>query len=174
VLRQFLIANFRDEHGVREAVQRLRGQGYRIYDVYTPYPVHGLDQIMGVRPSRLPLVGLIAGLVGLTSALGFQFYAAVFDWSLNVGGKPANSTLAFLPITFELTVLFAGLATAGAFLMRAGLFPGARVVLFAEGTTEDVFAVVLRRRDATFDAGEARRLLIESGAYTVTLKEVTR
>ena len=112
-------------------------------------------------------------LVGLAIALGFQFYAAVFDWPLNVGGKPANSLLAFVPITFEITVLCAGLATAGAFLVRAVL-PGGRAVQFAEGTTEDVFALVLRHRDATFDAVEARRLLIGSGARCVTLKEVSR
>ena len=94
-----------------------------------------------------------------------QFYMAVFDWPLNVGGKPPNSTLAFVPITFELTVLCAGLVTAAAFLVRSPA--GARApapLRFADGTTEDVFALVLRRRDVTFDAGEARQLLLESGA----------
>jgi Protein of unknown function (DUF3341) len=169
--RRFLVATFSNEHGLREAVGRLRAHGFRIYDAYTPYPVHGLAELMGVRPSRLPIVSLAAGLTGLVIALGFQFYAASFDWPLNVGGKPANSMLAFVPITFEITVLCAGLATAAAFLVRSGLAPGARAAVFAEGTTEDVFALVLRHRDATFDAAEARRLLLESGARHVTLKE---
>jgi hypothetical protein len=134
--------------------------------------VHGLDEAMGLRPSRLPLVTLLAGLAGLASALLLQFYCAVFDWPLNVGGKPRNSTLAFVPITFELTILFAGLATAGALLLRSRLLPGAPPRVFAPGATEDVFAVVLRKRDATFDAGEARRLLIDSGAYEVRVTEV--
>jgi hypothetical protein len=86
---------------------------------------------------------------------------------LNVGGKPPNSTLAFVPIAFELTILCAGLAAAGAFLFGSRLFPGAKARVFAEGATEDVFTVVLRKRDATFDAGEARRLLLECGAYRV-------
>ena len=77
---------------------------------------------------------------GLSVAMGFQFYAGVFDWNLNVGGKPDNSTLAFVPIGFELTVLFAGLATVAAFLLRAGLFPGAGARLLSEGITEDTFA----------------------------------
>jgi hypothetical protein len=117
-------------------------------------------------------MSLAAGVFGLGIAMGLQFYAGVFDWNLNVGGKPDNSTLAFVPIAFELTVLFAGLAAVAAFLLRAGLFPGARARLLSEGTTEDTFAVVLRRRDATFDAGEARRLLMETGARTVTIKSV--
>jgi hypothetical protein len=113
------------------------------------------------------VVALVAGAFGLVFTLALQFYCAVFDWPLNVGGKPANSTLAFVPITFELTVLFAGLAAAGAFLFTSRLFPGAKPRLFVEGATEDVFAVVLRKREATFDAGQARRLLLESGAYSV-------
>ena len=172
VHRQFLVATFSNEHSLREAVTRLRAHNFRIYDAYTPYPVHGLAELMGVRRSRLPVITLVAAVAGLALALGFQFYAAVFDWPLNVGGKPANSTLAFVPITFEITVLCAGLATAAAFLVRSNLVPGARVVQFAEGTTEDVFALVLRHRDATFDATEARRLLMVSGARGVTLKEV--
>jgi hypothetical protein len=172
MLREFVVATFAEEQGLVEAVRQLRAHGFRIYDVYSPYPVHGLPELMALRPSRLPLVGFAAGLAGLGGALILQFYTSVFDWALNVGGKPANSTLAFIPISFELTVLCAGLATAGAFLARCGLVPGARAARFAEDVSEDAFALVLRRRDATFDAGEARRLLLESGARQVTVKEV--
>ena len=168
----FLVATFSNEDGLREAVRQLRAREFRIYDAYTPYPVHGLAELMGVRRTRLPIVSLLAAIAGLAAALGFQFYAAAFDWPLNVGGKPANSILAFVPITFEITILCAGLATAAAFLARSGLVPGGRAVLFAEGTTEDMFALVLRHRDTAFDAAEARRLLLESGARHVTLKRV--
>jgi hypothetical protein len=173
-LREFLVATFGDEGALRDAVTRMRAHGFRIHDAYTPYPVHGLDALMGMRRSRLPFVSFAAGVVGLSGALALQFYCAVFDWPLNVGGKPLNSTLAFVPISFELTVLCAGLTTAAALLLRCGLLPGARPLLFAPGVTEDVFALVLRRRDATFDAGEARRLLMESGARNVTITEVPR
>jgi hypothetical protein len=172
MLKEYVVATFAEEQGLKEAVRRIRAHGFRIYDVYTPYPVHGLPELMALRRSRLPIVGFVAGLGGLGLALGLQFYTAVFDWPLNVGGKPPNSTLAFMPISFELTVLCAGLATAAAFLVRCGLRPGARAAVFVEDTTEDAFALVLRRRDATFDAGEARRLLLESGARQVTVKEV--
>jgi hypothetical protein len=158
VPREFLVGSFAHAADALSAVLRIRD---------APYPVHGLDEAMGLRPSRIPVVALVAGSAGLAFALALQFYCAVLDWPLNVGGKPPNSTLAFVPIAFELTVLCAGLATAGAFLFGSRLFPGAKAHLFAEGTTEDVFTVVLRRRDATFDAGEARRLLMESGAFNV-------
>lgn len=171
---QFLVATFSNEHGLRDAVAQLTMRGFRIYDAYTPYPVHGLAELMGVRHSRLPIVSLVAGLSGLAAALAFQFWAATFDWPLNIGGKPANSTLAFVPITFEITVLCAGLATAAAFLVRSRLAPGMEPEQFAEGTSEDVFALVLRHRDATFDALTARRLLMECGARSVTLKDMSR
>lgn len=172
--REYLVGSFTDEDALRRAVRALLDGGFRIHDVYAPYPVHGLDAAMGLGHSRLPFATLIGGLAGGATALAMQFYMAVFDWPLNVGGKPPNSTLAFVPITFELTVLCAGLVTAAAFLIRSRLMPGARAVQFAARTTEDVFAVVLRRRDATFDAGGAQRLLLESGAIQVTLTEVRR
>ena len=165
--REFLVASFAHAAEALLAVRRIRAQGFRIYDVQAPYPVHHMDEAMGLRPSRIPVVAMAAGSFGLVFALALQFYCAVFDWPLNVGGKPPNSTLAFVPIAFELTILCAGLAAAGAFLFGSRLFPGAKARVFVEGATEDVFTVVLRKRDATFDAGEARRLLLECGAYSV-------
>ena len=171
--REFLVGRFAYASDALTAVRRIRRHGFRIYDVHAPYPVHGLDEAMGLSRSRIPVVAAVAGLLGLVSALGLQFYCAVFDWPLNVGGKPPNSTLAFVPIAFELTVLAAGLAAAGAFLFTSRLFPGARPEVVAQGASEDVFTVVLRKRDTTFDAGEARRLLLASGAHDVKEIEVT-
>ncbi len=170
--REFMVATFSDERMLREGLRRVTGRGFRVYDVYTPYPVHGLDDALRLRRSRLPILSLVAGLGGLVAALALELYCAVFDWPLNVGGKPANSTLAFVPIAFELTILSSGLATAAGFLARCRLFPGAGATVFAAAATDDVFALVLRRRDVTFDAGEARRLLLESGARDVSLREL--
>jgi hypothetical protein len=172
--RQFLVATFASENTLRDAARRLKDSGVHIYDAYTPYPVHGLSDLIGVRPSRLPLVALAGGIAGCVGAFAMQFYMAVFDWPLDVGGKPPNSTLAFVPIAFELTILCAGLATAVAFLLRSRLVPGVGPEVFADGTNEDVFALALRRRDATFDSGETERLLLESGATQIALKEVAR
>jgi hypothetical protein len=167
VSREFLVATFRDEQSLLTGVRTVRARGFRIYDVYAPYPVHGLDEAMGLRRSRLPVAALLGGMAGLASAVALQVYTAVYDWPLNVGGKPENSTLAFVPITFELTVLFAGLTIVAAFLLRSRLFPGARALQFQAGATDDVFALALRRRDEAFDPNEAWRLLEESGACLI-------
>jgi hypothetical protein len=124
-----------------------------------------------MRRSRLPWVTFVVGCVALAIAVIFQFYTTVLDWPLNVGGKPDNSTLAFVPICFELTVLLSGLATVGALFLRAQLYPGKKEFLFAEGVTDDTFALVLRRRDASFDLDRARQILEENGADRIRERE---
>jgi hypothetical protein len=164
--RTFLAARFADEDCLIDAVRLLREERFRIYDVYSPYPIHALDEAMGIRRTRLPWITLLAGLAGLAFAIVFQFYAAVLDWPLNVGGKPDNSTLAFVPISFELMVLAAALSTVAAFFIRARLFPGKGEELAAEGVTDDAFALVLRQRE-DFDIERARALLEECGAHSI-------
>ena len=168
MLKDHLIATFADETALVDAVTNIRARGFRIYDVYAPFPVHGLDEAMGLRRSRLGLVTLAGGVAGLVGALTFEFYAAVVDWSINVGGKPGNSTLAFIPIAFEMAILGGGLATAAAFLFRSGLFPGAPVKLAGPRVTNDTFAIALRWKSTVFDTGEVRRLLLDSGAIEIT------
>jgi len=164
---QYLVAVFRDPDSLLRAVRGLRARSWSIYDVYAPYPVHNLDEAIGIRRSRLPFVTLVAGVLAMSFAFCFQFYAAVLDWPLNVGGKPDNSSLAFVPITFELTVLISGLATFAALFFRARLFPGKKEWLPVDGITNDRFALVLRRRAGNFDPGVASRLLESSGAEDV-------
>jgi hypothetical protein len=165
--RSFLVATFSDAEHLVGAVRAARSKNFRIYDVYAPYPIHYLDEAMEIRRTRLPWITLFAGTFGLVSGLLLQFYTSVLDWPLNVGGKPDNSTLAFLPISFELTVLFGALATVAAFFLRTRLFPGKRERLVAGGVTNDAFALVLRKRDASFDAALAYSVLEESGAAAI-------
>src|SRR4051794_39805037 len=164
---RFLVGSFSEPGGMLASVATLRGAGVVIHDVFAPYPVHGLDEAMGIRRSRLPFATLLAGLVGLSFALVFQYYTAVFDWPLDVGGKPENSTLAFVPICFELTVLIGGLATVGAFFLRARLFPGKAASLATAGVTDDVFALVVRKPDGVAAVRVARALLLAAGAQDV-------
>jgi len=169
VPRRFLVACFQEEESLLTAVRAVRAMGLKVYDVFAPYPIHQLSGAMGIRKSRLPLATLFGAVTGLVVAIGFQFYANVLDWSMNVGGKPDNSTLAFIPITFELTILFGGLITVAALLLRTRLFPGKQENLLAEGVTDDVFALVLRRSDLRVVAGapwptDVRKVLDACGA----------
>jgi hypothetical protein len=163
---KFLVATFLNPADVVEAVRAVRREKFRVYDVYTPYPIHHLDQAMGLRKTRLPMVALLGALAGLTLAAGLQFYTSALDWPMNVGGKPDASTLAFIPISFELTVLFSALTVVAALLVRSRLFPGRHEPLIARGITDSTFALVLRQRPA-LDAVRARALLKGCGALSI-------
>jgi Protein of unknown function (DUF3341) len=164
--RSFLVATYSDADSLVRSVRALRREKFRIYDVYAPYPIHNIEQEMAIRHSRLPWVALIGSVSGLFFALGLQFYT-VLDWPLNVGGKPANSTLAFIPIMFELMVLFGGLPMVVGLLLRTRLYPGKTEQLPHKGVTNDRFALVLRHCDTSFDVSRARALLMSMGAETI-------
>jgi hypothetical protein len=169
--KNLIVATFSSSETLMDAVRAVTKENFRIYDVYAPYPVHGLDAAMGIRHSRLPWVTFLVGLCGLTLALTFQFYTSVLDWPLNVGGKPDNSTLAFIPISFELTVLLGGLSTVAALFFRARLFPGKKAVLVADGVTNDTFALALRIRETSFDGWKLKEILKQNGAHEVREQE---
>jgi hypothetical protein len=145
--RAVVVATFKRDADLLAAIRAARERGFAIEEVFTPYAVHGIEEALGAPPSRLGWVTMAAGFLGLLGAALFQFWAANFDWPVNVGGKPANSGLAFLPITFEVTVLLGGLATAGAFLLRSRMDPRATPRLPAPGVTNDVLALVFAVND---------------------------
>jgi len=170
---KILVATFPETDSLLRAVRKARSQMFRVYDVFAPFPIHGLDEAMGIRRTRLPFVTLFAGLTGLATALTLQFYTNVLDWPLDVGGKPdgLKTILAFVPISFELTVLFAGLTTVGAFFLRAKLYPGKKAWLVNPGITDDVFALVLRKPSDDESHQRALTLLKDCGAASVTESE---
>jgi mono/diheme cytochrome c family protein len=154
---RLFIAWFEREADILAAARAVRRRGWHILDTYTPYAVHGLDRGCGLRASRLPYVCLAFALLGATAKLWFQIWTSAGDWPVNVGGKPFASVPAFVPVTFEITVLFAGLGTVLAFLLRSRLRPGAPTGLMPERVTDDRFAIVVDQRDADFDVREADR-----------------
>jgi hypothetical protein len=167
----FVIGTFSEPDALVAAAASLSRERCRVYDVFAPYPIHGLDEAMAIRRTRLPVVTLLAGFAGLTFAAAFQFYTNILDWRLDVGGKPNNSWLAFFPICFELTVLCGGLTTVLALLVRARLYPGKRELLATEGVTDDSFALVLRRPDNFFERRRVYELLEQLGARWIEEKE---
>lgn len=165
-----------------EATSKVRDARYQHFDTFTPYPVHGLEAAQGLKRSPIPYVTFIAGLTGGLLAFLFQYWTSAVDWPLNVGGKPFNSWPAFIPICFELTVLFAGLSTVAAMFLFNGL-PNVRRKAFDPGLTRDRFALWIGAplpvedddeaavRAATrfkkFDPGEATEFLRRVGAKDV-------
>lgn len=150
--RRLLLVTFGDEHGLLRAVRQLHAEGRPILDVRAPYPVHGLPEAQGLPPSRLPWVTLVGGLVGLALGLLLQAWTSGVDWALNVGGKPLFSWPAFVPVAFEIVVLFAGLGTVAAFLLVDRRHPPAPPSADGARATDDRFLLTLAAEDATYDA----------------------
>jgi hypothetical protein len=168
---KILVATFTQVDHLLGAVRKARRELFRVYDVFAPFPVHGLDEAMGIRRTKLTYVALLCALTGLATAITLQVYTNVLDWPLDVGGKPDNSALAFVPICFELSVLFSGLGTVAALFLRARLYPGKKVWLVHPGITDDTIALVLRRPSDDESHQRALALLKEHGAASVTESE---
>ena len=134
-------ASFTDPHLLLEAVKRLKLDGYHVIDTYSPFPVHGMDEAIGLKPSRLPRACLAFGLLGLVTALGVQIWTSAYDYPLVVGGKPLVSLPAFIPVTFELTVLLAGLGVVGSLFVVSGMRPRFKVADLHPGVNDDRFVV---------------------------------
>jgi molybdopterin-containing oxidoreductase family membrane subunit len=166
---RFLVAVFdREEHAIA-AVAAARERGLAIADVFGPYASHGLDRALGLRPTRLPWVCFLLGLSGAVTMLGFQHWATAVSWPINVGGKPWNSLPAFVPVTFEMMVLCAGVGTVAAFFWSTGLKPGRPSLLFDLRVTDDRFALVVDATGASADRAAIAGLL--SPFHPVTIEE---
>lgn len=138
-----ILVSFDREEDILGAAEAARTRGVTIVDAYTPYAVHKLDVAIDVTPSRLPIVCFALGLFGAASMLGFQFWTNTVSWANNVGGRPWNSLPAYVPITFEMMVLCAGLGTVIAFLIVSDLRPWRRAVVPDPRALDDRFVLVL-------------------------------
>ena len=163
--KDFLIATFEDDRDVLAATKKARDKNMAIYDIYTPFPVHGLDEAMGIKRSILPYVTLVAGLFGLFVAVSMQVYLNGIDWPIIVGGKPPISWPAFVPISFELTVLFGAHTTVLAFLVLNKLYPGKKPYIFNSEQTCNTFVMAFDK--SAINVEEVSKLLKEHGALDV-------
>jgi hypothetical protein len=135
---------FFDEKDLLSAIKQIQSNDIKITDVRTPFPVHGLDDALKYKRSRLPKLGFYAGAVGAILAFGFQAWVFTSGWPINFGGKPFFSVPSFIPVTFELAVLFAAMALVFGFLIRSGIGPGSANPIIDERVTDDGFVIIIQ------------------------------
>jgi len=134
---------YNDEEDILSMVKNLKNQDIEIQDVLSPFPIHGLDKALGLKDSKIPTVGFICGGIGTIIAFGFQAWVFTVDYPLFIGGKPHLSIPAFIPVTFEITILLAAIGMVLAFLLRSKLGPGADNFIHDERTTDNKFLLII-------------------------------
>ncbi|NUN14645.1 MAG: DUF3341 domain-containing protein [Myxococcales bacterium] len=169
-----VLAQFESSQDIFRACEKVRDAGYTRWDAHTPFPVHGLDAAMGLKPSRLPWIVLVAALTGASCALLLQWWTSAVDYPLIIAGKPLFSWQAFVPVTFEVAVLFGAL---GALLGMLGLnrLPQHYHPVFQskafDRASDDKFFISIEAQDPRFDTSKTADMLRSVGATHVEMLE---
>lgn len=166
-----LIAEFEEVEPLVRAAKKAYGAGYRAIDAYSPFPIEGLGEILGMRSTGVPWLVFVGGLAGAAAGFGLQYFTMVVDYPYDIGGKPFFSWPAFIPVTFELMILLAAFACFGGLLSLCGLPRPHHPIFNAknfERASSDRFFLCIERRDAQYDTEGTRAFLESLGAVQVS------
>ena len=173
--KEIIHAIYDDDEVLLSSVKTLKEQGIVILEVYSPFPIHGLDHALGLKYSRLAICSFIFGAIGFSCALLLMWYIMIYDWPMNIGGKPSftlNENLpAFIPVTFEMTVFFAAHLMVVTFLMRCGLYPGSSSKSPDPRTTDDKFLMEIHTNGDAKSIKKIKDLMKKTGAEEINEKK---
>lgn len=172
-----IYAMYDDDDVLKDGAKKLVAKGVKIADVFSPFPIHGIDPIIGVKNTRLGIMSFLYGLTGLTLATIGMRYFMIEDWPMNIGGKPNESyldnVLSFIPISFEFTVLCAAHGMAITYLIINKTLPGMPATNPDPRTTDDKFVMELRiNENNRYSEAELMTMLNETGVIEIDQKEV--
>jgi len=163
--KHFVVGVYDDEDVLLKGIKKVRDAGIKIQEVYSPFPVHGIDDALGIKKTRLPIAAFLFGMTGTSLALLMQIWMLGFDWPMIIGGKNHASLPPFIPVTFELTVLLSALGMVGTFMIVSDMKPYKWPRQFDIRSTDDKHVMAI---DLAVNSGkskdELKRILKESGA----------
>src|SRR5882757_4544570 len=168
--KHYLVGIFDDEDVLLHAVEQIREKGVKIKEVYSPFPVHGLDEVLGYKRTRLPIAAFLFGLTGTSLALFTQIWMLGFDWPMIIGGKNHYSIPPFIPVTFEFTVLLSAFGMVGTFLVVSDLKPYKWPRQYDIRSTDDKHVMAIDLGANKVSKEEIRQILKENGATEVNEK----
>jgi len=170
-------AMYDDDTILLRGAEKLVSKGVKVSEVFSPFPIHGIDPVIGVEHTRLGICAFLYGITGTFFALLGMKYFMIIDWPMNIGGKPSFSLMenlpSFIPITFEFTVLCAAHGMAITYLLRNKTLPGMPATNPDPRTTDDKFVMELRlSENSKFSADELQVMLKETGIIEISEKEI--
>lgn len=168
--KRYLVGVYDDDDVVLKAVKEVRAKGIQIEEVFTPFPIHHMEDALGYKRSRLPIIAFLFGLTGLTLALTMQISMMVIDWPLIIGGKPFFAFVDFVPVSFELMVLLAAFGMCGTFFVRSSLYPFKTPRVFDVRSTDDKHIMAIDLDVNKLSQSEIAEILKASGAVEVNEK----
>jgi hypothetical protein len=167
-----LVAEFGSEHELVEGARRVREAGYTRTDAFMPYPSHEVIEALGVKRSKVPLIVLAGGALGALLGYGMQYWMSAIDYPLNIGGRPLNSWVSFIVVTFELTILLGSLSgVIGMFALNRlpqPYHPVFNSSAFRAAASVDGFFLAIEAEDGEFDRRETAVLLKRAGAIRIS------
>jgi hypothetical protein len=167
----FILGVYEDEDVLLHAIKDVRSSGIKIHEVYSPYPVHGIDDVLGYKRSKLPIAAFLFGMLGTSLALTMQFYMMRFDWPMIIGGKDFAAVPDFIPVTFEMTVLLAAFGMVGVFMISSNLKPWAQPRIFDLRITDDKHVMAIDiANNTSMELEKIQEILKASGASEVNKK----
>ena len=174
---KYILGSFADPDEMMHGIDKLQANNISIYDCFTPMPIHGIEAKLGVKPSRLPIAAFLFGATGTILGFSLLFYTMAYDWPMNIGGKPnftyMDNILAFIPITFEFTVLCAAHGMAITYLLRNKTLPGMPAQNPDPRTTDDKFVMEIRvSQNEKFSTEELETMSKETGIIELDQKEI--
>lgn len=159
-----------DEHKMVEAARKTRESGVQHFEALSPFPIHGIDDAMGIPRSFIPWVTFVFGVLGCSFGLWFTWWASAVDWPINIGGKPMWSLPAFIPVIFECTILLAALSSVGALFYITGL-PKVDPPIIDPDLTCHKFALFVPEDSGRFDRAQLEKIFRDHGAVEVKMTE---
>ena len=168
--KNFIVGIFEDEDVLLNAVGQIREKGLKIHEVYSPFPVHGLDDALGYKRSRLPIAAFMFGLTGTSLALLMQIWMLGYDWPMIIGGKNHASLPPFIPVTFEMTVLLAAFGMVGTFFIASDMKPYKWPRQFDIRSTDDKHVLAVDLATNKMSKEEISAILKAQGASEVNEK----
>tara|TARA_Y100000589_G_scaffold4468_1_gene3959 strand:+ start:577 stop:1107 length:531 start_codon:yes stop_codon:yes gene_type:complete len=165
-----------DDDKLMDAARELVGKGVTVNDVYSPFPIHGIDPIIGVKRTRLAIASFMYAMTGTTLAVLGMWYFMISDWPMNIGGKPNFSLFenipAFIPVTFEFSVLCGAHGMAITYFLRNGTLPGMPASNPDPRTTDDKFVMEIKTSNNDLDAKKLEALIKKTALLELSIKDV--